>query len=161
MHQKSIVSPGAKPAMVMYGLGVDTSHGQLLGLKLWWVGPAHGPKLPREQTQRAVDVVASGTIGEVQHVQLHMGAPLMLLFADASRTTWTAPVGVAGLNGFAWGDHSRLQTSSRWAVCCQADGAVCIAGAVHPRVDDAAAELDAAWRGAGLGAAHRRPGEQL
>ena len=63
----------------------------------------------REQTQRAVEVVASGTIGEVQHVQLHMGAPLMELFDDASRTTWTAPVGVAGLNGFAWGDHDRLK----------------------------------------------------
>jgi len=29
VHQKSIVSPGAKPAMVMYGFGVETSHGQL------------------------------------------------------------------------------------------------------------------------------------
>ena len=68
----------------------------------------------REQTQHAVEVVASGTIGEVQHVQLHMGAPLMMLFDDASRTTWTAPVGVAGLNGFAWGDHGPL-AFSRWA----------------------------------------------
>jgi hypothetical protein len=34
--------------------------------------------------------------------QCHMGAPLMMLFDDKSRETWTAPIGRAGLNGFGW-----------------------------------------------------------
>jgi hypothetical protein len=50
----------------------------------------------REQTKAAVEMVAQGRVGEIRHVQLHMGAPLMMLFDDAARTTWVDGVGSPG-----------------------------------------------------------------
>ena len=64
----------------------------------------------REQTKQAVEMVEQGKIGKIHHVQCHMGAPLMMLFDDPSRTTWTAGVGTAGINGFAWGQLSHIMS---------------------------------------------------
>ena len=60
----------------------------------------------REQTKAAAKMVEDGKLGEIRHVQLHMGSPLMMLFDDPTRTTWVEGVGKAGLNGFAWGQLS-------------------------------------------------------
>ena len=62
----------------------------------------------REQTKAAAAMVSDGKLGEIRHAQLHMGAPLMMLFDDASRGTWVDGVGKAGLNGFAWGQLSHI-----------------------------------------------------
>ena len=62
----------------------------------------------REQTKAAASMVEEGKLGEVRHVQLHMGSPLMMLFDDPSRKTWVDGVGKAGLNGFAWGQLSHI-----------------------------------------------------
>jgi predicted dehydrogenase len=62
----------------------------------------------REQTPAAAAMVDERKLGEIRHVQLHMGSPLMMLFDDASRKTWVDGVGKAGLNGFAWGQLSHI-----------------------------------------------------
>jgi len=62
----------------------------------------------REQTKAAAAMVDEGKLGEIRHVQLHMGSPLMMLFDDESRKTWVDGVGKAGLNGFAWGQLSHI-----------------------------------------------------
>ena len=53
----------------------------------------------RPQAKAALAAVAAGAIGEVQHVQAHMGCSMGGMFNDTNRATWTAPVGVAGING--------------------------------------------------------------
>ncbi len=64
----------------------------------------------REQAKAAVELVASGQIGEVQHVQCHMGCPMGDMFNSTDLATWTAPVGVAGINGFGWGQLSHIMS---------------------------------------------------
>ena len=53
----------------------------------------------RDQAKSALELVK--TIGEVQHVQCHMGCAMGGMFDSAERATWTAPVGVAGEAGEA------------------------------------------------------------
>ena len=64
----------------------------------------------RPQAQRAVELVSSGAIGEVEHVQCHMGCAMGGMFSSTERGTWTAPVGVAGINGFGWGQLSHIMS---------------------------------------------------
>jgi predicted dehydrogenase len=62
----------------------------------------------RDQAKSALELVK--TIGEVQHVQCHMGCAMGDMFDSPERATWTAPVGVAGINGFGWGQLSHIMS---------------------------------------------------
>ena len=62
----------------------------------------------REQAKQAMHLVRSGAIGQVRHVQAHMGSPLLQLFHSTDRPTWQKPVGVAGISGFGWGQLSHI-----------------------------------------------------
>ena len=49
-------------------------------------------------------------IGTVQHVQCHMGCPMGGMFDNEQLATWTKAVGVAGINGFGWGQLSHIMS---------------------------------------------------
>lgn len=60
------------------------------------------------QVQLATEAVASGLIGDVEHVMCCMHSPLLWLFDDPSNEGWTAPTGGMAGNGFGWGQLSHL-----------------------------------------------------
>lgn len=62
----------------------------------------------REQAKVARDLIQSGAVGSIRHINASMASPLSWLFGHPGNLGWNEPTeGMLG-NGFAWGQSSHL-----------------------------------------------------